>query len=62
MTLEYAVELAKGSETQIIVFNVINQGDINSIEMVGGYFPAILWIQLMRKIISRIRKKTGMKR
>mgnify|MGYP002642551182 CR=1 FL=1 len=39
MTLEYAVELAKGSETQIIVFNVINQGDINSIEMVGGYFP-----------------------
>ena len=39
MTLEYAVELAKGSETQIIVFNVINQSDINSIEMVGGYFP-----------------------
>jgi len=39
MTLEYAVELAKGSETQIVVFNVINQNDINRIEMAGGYFP-----------------------
>jgi len=39
MTLEYAVEFAKGAETQIIVFNVINQRDINSIEMAVGYFP-----------------------
>jgi len=38
MVLEYAVELAKGSETQIIVFNVINQSDITRIEMAGGYF------------------------
>mgnify|MGYP002640432660 CR=1 FL=1 len=38
MVLEYAVELAKGSETQIIVFNVINQSDIIRIEMAGGHF------------------------
>ena len=39
MTLEYAVELAKGAEIQIIVFNVINQRDINGVEMVSNYFP-----------------------
>ncbi|MBW2655953.1 MAG: universal stress protein, partial [Deltaproteobacteria bacterium] len=39
MTLEYAVDLAKGSQAQIIVFNVINQRDINGIDMVSGYFP-----------------------
>ena len=39
MTLEYAVELAKESEIQIIVFNVINQRDINAVEKVSKYFP-----------------------
>jgi len=39
MVLDYAVEFAKGSEAQIVVFNVINQRDINSIEMAAGYFP-----------------------
>ncbi|MCD4721979.1 MAG: universal stress protein [Desulfobacula sp.] len=39
MTLEYAVELAKGSQAQIIVFNVINQIDTSGVAMVGGYFP-----------------------
>jgi len=39
MTLEYAVELAKGTEIEIIVFNVINQRDINMVEMVSHYAP-----------------------
>jgi len=39
MVLEYALQLAEGTETQIIVFNVINQRDINGVEMVGDYFP-----------------------
>lgn len=39
MTLDYAVGFAKGTKTQIVVFNVINQKDINGVEMVSGYFP-----------------------
>ncbi len=39
MTLKYSVEFAKGNQAQIIVFNVINQRDINGVEMVSGYFP-----------------------
>jgi len=42
MTLEYAVELAKGSRAQIIVFNVINQIDTSGLAMTGGYFPGYL--------------------
>lgn len=40
MTLEYAVDHAKGSQAQIIIFNVINQRDINGIDMVGSYFSS----------------------
>ncbi|MFA5903194.1 MAG: universal stress protein [Desulfobacula sp.] len=39
MVLEYAVELAKGTDTQILVFNVINQRDIAGAEMVFSYYP-----------------------
>jgi nucleotide-binding universal stress UspA family protein len=39
MVLEYAMEIAKGSGGQIIIFNVINQRDIISVEMAPGYFP-----------------------
>jgi len=39
MTIAYAVELAKGTEIEIIVFNVINQRDINMVEMVRHYAP-----------------------
>jgi len=39
MTLEYALEFAKGIEAQIIVLNVINERDIMGVEMVTGYFP-----------------------
>ena len=38
MTLGYAVELAKGMDTQIIVFNVINQKDITGVEMISSHF------------------------
>ncbi|MBU2453048.1 MAG: universal stress protein, partial [Proteobacteria bacterium] len=40
MVLEYAVELAKAPNTEIVVLNVINQRDINSIQMAVPYFPA----------------------
>ena len=39
ITFEYAVKLAKRTQAQIIVFNVINQLDLNSVKMVTGYFP-----------------------
>lgn len=40
MVLEYAVALSKGTDTQILVFNVINQRDIAGAEMVFRYYPA----------------------
>ncbi|MBA3012498.1 MAG: universal stress protein [Proteobacteria bacterium] len=39
MVLEYAVELARDSNTQILVLNVIHQRDIHGIEMAIGHFP-----------------------
>ena len=39
MVLEYAVALAQGTDTQILVFNVINQRDISGAEMVFSYYP-----------------------
>ncbi|MCP4720705.1 MAG: universal stress protein [Desulfobacteraceae bacterium] len=39
MVLEYAVELAKNSDMEIIVFNVIHQRDVNGVEMAVGHFP-----------------------
>jgi len=39
MTLEYAMEIAKGTGAEVVVFNVINQRDINSVEMVSNHYP-----------------------
>ena len=38
MTLQYAVELAKDGNTQIVVYNVINMRDIEGLETIGTYF------------------------
>ena len=38
MTLQCAVELAKNKNTQIIVYNVINQRDIQGLETISTYF------------------------
>jgi len=39
MVLEYAVALSQGTDTQILVLNVINQRDIAGAEMVFSYYP-----------------------
>ena len=39
MTLESAVAIARGSQAQIVVFNVINQRDVNSVQMVSQHYP-----------------------
>ncbi|MFU8769834.1 MAG: universal stress protein [Desulfotignum sp.] len=39
MTLETAVALAKETQAKIVVLNVINQRDVNSVEMVSRYYP-----------------------
>ncbi|WP_300459001.1 universal stress protein [Desulfobacula sp.] len=40
MTLESAVELAKGHQADIILLNVINQRDLHGVEMVSGYYSS----------------------
>jgi nucleotide-binding universal stress UspA family protein len=39
MTLESAVAIARGSQAQIVAFNVINQRDVASVGMVSQYYP-----------------------
>ncbi len=55
MTLEYAVKLAKGTQAQIIVFNVINQRDIQGIEMVTGYFSTEITVEGYFKELKKER-------
>ncbi|MFH2092380.1 MAG: universal stress protein [Pseudomonadota bacterium] len=40
MVLEYAAELSQNSDIQIVIFNVINQRDVDTIEIFSGYAPA----------------------
>ncbi|MBU1196567.1 MAG: universal stress protein [Proteobacteria bacterium] len=39
MTLEYALEIARATRSEIVVFNVINQRDLSGLEMANMYFP-----------------------
>ncbi|MDZ7663730.1 MAG: universal stress protein [Desulfotignum sp.] len=39
MTLESAVALARGSDAQIVVFNAINQRDVNNVESLSQFHP-----------------------
>ncbi|MDT8378461.1 MAG: universal stress protein [Desulfotignum sp.] len=39
MTLESAVAIARGSQAQIVAFNVINKRDVASVGMVSEYYP-----------------------
>ncbi len=57
MTLEYAVELAKGTGKQIIVFNVINQQDLDSIERVRSYYTGKINVDDYVKEIRKDRQK-----
>ena len=57
MTLEYAVELAKESEIQIIVFNVIHQRDISAVEKVSKYFPQEANVENYIKELKKDRHK-----
>ena len=57
MTLKYAVELAKGTEKQIIVFNVINQQDLDSIERVRSYYTGKINVDDYVKDIRKDRQK-----
>lgn len=45
MTLEYAMEIAKGIGAEVIVFNVINQRDIDSVEKVSIHYPGQMLVE-----------------
>lgn len=42
MTLEYALEIANRTQSQVIALNVINQRDVLGVEMAYGYFPGYI--------------------
>ncbi len=39
MTLEYACEIAKGTDAEILVLNVINEKDVYAVEMAARIYP-----------------------
>ncbi|MCK5836093.1 MAG: universal stress protein [Desulfobacula sp.] len=55
MVLEYAVELAKDSNAQILVFNVINQIDVHMVEFAKTYAPSK--ISVVQDYIRDLKKE-----
>ncbi|MCK5310593.1 MAG: universal stress protein [Desulfobacteraceae bacterium] len=58
IVLKYAVELANNEETEIIVYNVINQKNINGVETVSQYFPSAFDIEDYLKELRKDTHKT----
>ena len=57
MVLRYAVELARGSNIQIVVYNVINQIDINIVKKVSEYASDKI---IVKDYITDIKKNRQM--
>jgi len=57
MVLEYAIELADMAHTQILVYNVINQRDINMLETVSRYVPNKLHVETYIRDMKKERVK-----
>jgi nucleotide-binding universal stress UspA family protein len=45
MVMEYAVELAREQDIEIVVYNVINQRDVNMVGRVSAYAPAAINVE-----------------
>lgn len=45
MVLEYAVELAKDSNTEVVVYNVINHRDLHMVEMATAYAVTLISVE-----------------
>ncbi|MCF8090436.1 MAG: universal stress protein [Desulfotignum sp.] len=62
MTLESALAIARGTQAQMVVFNVINQRDVNSVKLVSQYYPDRLdvetYVQDLKK--ERLEKLTAL--
>ena len=56
MVLEYALELADMAHTHILVYNVINQRDIDMVETVSRYVPNKLHVETYIKDMKKERE------
>ena len=45
MVLEYAVELAKDSNIEVVVYNVINHRDLHMVEMATAYAATLISVE-----------------
>ena len=55
VVLEYALELSDMAHTQILVYNVINQRDINMLETVSRYVPNKIQVETYIKDMKKER-------
>lgn len=57
MTVEHAVALARGGKTEILLFNVINNKDIDAIRLVSPYFPGDFTVESYIERVKNERKQ-----
>lgn len=57
MTLEYAVALARGSDARIVVFNAINQRDVNSVESLSHFYPGKIDAEIYVRDMAKERRE-----
>ena len=53
--IEYAISIAGNTEAELILFNVVNQRDINAVQMVNTYQPDTINIQdyIKKSVVHR---------
>jgi nucleotide-binding universal stress UspA family protein len=56
MVMEYAVELAKDSNTQIVVYNVINQRDIDMVEIGCRHVSSFIFVSEYIRDVKKDRQ------
>lgn len=57
MTLEYAVSLARGSDVWIVVFNAINQRDVNNVESLSHFHSGKIDAEIYVRDITKERRE-----
>ena len=57
MVLEYAVELAKNSNIQVVVYNVINQKEVHMVEIANKYASSRISVEGYIKDLKKDREQ-----
>jgi len=57
MTMDYALSIARGFMTELVLLNVINNRDVHAVSSVSLYYPEKFDVQLYLKEVKADRRK-----